>query len=129
MLAERRLHPRYQMTFPLQVEVEDGAGVEVFECEAVNLSKSTIEICGDGTVVAAFLAQQDYPHFGVLRLALPGTREELLIHCQLLTHRRLSQHRYHLVFSFADFLSGSHEALAHYLEGLQSQASPHARPL
>lgn len=126
MLAERRLHSRYPMTFPLRVGVEGEAGVEVFECEAVNLSRSTIEIQGDGNIVAAFIAQPDYPHFGELRFTLPGAREELVVSSQLLTHRRLSQHRYQLVFLFGDFLSGSAEALAQYLESPRSQASRQA---
>lgn len=122
MMTERRLHPRYFLNFPLVVQVESRGELKVFESESVNLSKSAIEIRGDGAMVAAFMAQSAYPHFCELGFRLPGHGEEMVMECQLITHRRLSQHCYQLVLQFSEFVSGNAELLAQHLEGMQQLA-------
>ena len=115
------------MTFPLIVHIESEGGIKVFESQSVNISRNAMEISGDGAMVATFMAQSSYPHFCEIGFRLPGREEELVIACQLTTHRRLSQHCYHLVFLFDEFVAGSEDVLLNCLEGQHGEVLSQAR--
>ena len=121
MLQERRLHPRYSLRIPVVVRMESDNGVQVFECESVNVSRNAMEIGSDGALVAAFLAQSTYPHLCEMSFKLPGCDYEFIVECQLTTYRRLSQHSYHLAFLFMEYNEDCEELLAEHIGCRQLQ--------
>jgi hypothetical protein len=127
MLQERRLHPRYSLHFPVVVRMESKNGVQVFECEAVNVARNAMEISSDGALVAAFLAQSSYPHVCEMSFRLPGGEYEFIVECQLTTYRRLSQRCYHLAFVFMEYNEDCEELLAEHLGCNQPQKVSRAR--
>ena len=111
-MKERRAFPRYPITFPVSVSFTGPDGKIRFETECVNISRSSIEVSCDSTLIEALLAQEEYPHTAQLDFSMPGDREALSIGGQVVTHRRLAQSHYYLVLVFVDFFKGSDEQLA-----------------
>jgi hypothetical protein len=111
-MKERRAFPRYPITFPVAIGLNTRDGAMQFDTECVNISRSSIEVSCDSLMVEALLNQDDYPHTARLHFNMPGDRSKFGIYAQVVTHRRLSQNHYYLVFVFNEFQDGSDEQLA-----------------
>ena len=86
-----------------------------FKSQCVDVSRSSIQISCDSSLVQALLANDEYPHTAKLDFSIPGDASQFKVVSQVVTHRRLSQDHYYLVLVFNDFQEGSDEQLANDL--------------
>ena len=119
MLPERRIHPRYYLHFPVTVEMALPGEKKRLTLESVTISRNGLELSGDGEMMGAFLSQHRYPQTCQVRFRLPGGDHEYHMDCQLVTHRRLSQHHFQAVLLFTDYHDHCEGLLADELRDMQ----------
>jgi hypothetical protein len=120
MTIDRRSFPRYPMVFPVMAQLEAHLELREFKAESVNLSRSSIEISCDNTLIDELLDQEAYPHTCKLFFQLPGQNYVFEIDSQVVTHRRLSQVAYHLVLIFPEFIKEKGDLLGEFLKEFQT---------
>ena len=113
---ERRAFPRYPITFPVTIGLENAESNHQFITECVDISRSSIQISCESKLIEVLLAQDEYPHTARLDFRMPGDKSRFKIHTQVVTHRRLAQNQYYLVLVFNKFQEGSDEQLAEDLK-------------
>ena len=118
-MKERRAFPRYPITFPVKVGIDGTQRKHQFDSECVDISRSSVQISCDSTMIEALLAQENYPHMVNLDFSIPGG-SVFNIFSQVVTHRRLAKNHYYLVLVFNDFNEGSDEKLAEDLKDFDS---------
>jgi hypothetical protein len=98
---ERRLYPRVQASFPIQLTLEANGDLHTFDSHTINISVNSMQIEGNGEMIMCFQAQETLPRTGMLNFTPPGVDTTVSVPCQLFNYRRLSQHSYTVVLSYA----------------------------
>lgn len=118
-MRERRTFPRHPVTFPVSIALNSKGQSLLFKTEAVDISRSSIQISCDSQPIEALLAQEEYPHEARLDFRIPGSDNWYSIHSQVVTHRRLAQNHYYLVLIYNEFNAGSEAELEEELRELE----------
>ena len=123
--VERRFHPRYTVSLPVQLQLmSDDKAVEL-TLESMNLSQVGIQLKSDPDVVELFTAQQQRPATCTLRCDLPCQGATFECDCRLLVSRRISHDCYYLGLMFDHPTEESKQLLTCYLSHLEiSKAKP-----
>ena len=96
MSVDRRSHPRYPVDMKVRVRpLEIG---EEFAADATNLSRSSVQVVCESDLVMTLVRNTQPPYICNLAFEIPG--QPLPMKGQILTHRRISQQHYVLVFLF-----------------------------
>jgi hypothetical protein len=119
MSIDRRSFPRYPLTFPVKVGIDSHNEDIEFKASSVNVSRSSIEISCDNSLIEHLLAQDKYPYTCKLNFKVPNQSHIFEVESRVVTHRRLSQIHYHLVLIFPDFVSEKGDLLGEYLSALR----------
>lgn len=118
MSVERRASPRYPVNFTVQVRP---VGIEQdFSIAATMLSRTSMQATCEADLVTALVKQAQAPY--VCALTFITEPHMPAIQAQVLTHRRVSQQHYVLVFLFKSVTAQQDEALQGLL---QDKVPPH----
>jgi hypothetical protein len=121
MASERRSFPRYPVQCPVSVTLPEDETNTVYKANANSLSRTSIQIECDATLIAALLRQTKLPYMSHLEFVLPGQKKHTFnIDASVVTHRRLSQQDYVLVLLFRHF-DQNQEALLERLLAAQQK--------
>lgn len=120
MQSDRRLFPRYDLVFPVEVHLDPQQEKQIFSTESCNISQKSIEVSCDEQIINTLVAQKSYPHTGRLSFELPNNQYPFDIAAQVVSHRRLSQHQFLLAFIFTEEENSWNVTLAEYLKKLRS---------
>lgn len=100
MSVDRRSYPRYPVDFRVQIRpVEIG---DAFAADAVMLSRSSVQVMCEADLVITLAKQAQPPYICDMSFSVPGQDQPLVLRAQVLTHRRVSQQHYVLVFLFRE---------------------------
>lgn len=98
MSRERRSFPRYPVDIPVLVRVPAHSNdAEVYQAQASNLSRTSIQISCEAELVSALLRQQQLPFACGLEFVLPWHGYGFRLAAQVVTQRRVSRSHYVLV--------------------------------
>lgn len=104
MASERRSFPRYPVNFPVTVTLPDDESKTAHPANANSLSRTSIQIECNASLIASLLRQQKLPYMCHLEFGLPWQKKHTFnIEASVVTHRRLSQQDYVLVLLFRHF--------------------------
>lgn len=117
MSVDRRSHPRYPVEFKVRVQPADIG--DDFPATAMMLSRTSVQLHCESDLVMTLVKNTQPPYVCNLRF-LYGDNQSLLLSAQVLTHRRVSQQHYVLVFLF----KGLDELQESALDGLLTDAIP-----
>ena len=101
---ERRVHPRFNASFPVTLMINSGGEKHTIDTQANNISLNTIQVEGDSDIMSLFQSQNEYPNVCTLRFTLPQEAKAIEVECHKVTHRRLSQNSYYMALSFVRFI-------------------------
>jgi hypothetical protein len=120
MASERRSFPRYPVNFPVTVTLPEDDTNTVYKATANSLSRTSVQIECEASLIAALLRQTRLPYMSHLQFGLPWqSRHTFNIDASVVTHRRLSQNDYVLVLLFRHFDQKQEELLENLLAGQQ----------
>jgi hypothetical protein len=112
MASERRSFPRYPVQCPVTVTLPEDPTNTVYQATANSLSRTSIQIGCDASLIAALLRQQRLPYMSHLEFVLPGPKKHTFnLDASVVTHRRLSQQEYVLVLLLRHFDAKQEELL------------------
>ena len=104
MASERRSFPRYPVQCPVAVTLPEDETNTVYQANANNLSRTSIQIECNASLIAALLRQQKLPYMCHLEFVLPAQKKHTFnLDASVVTHRRLSQQDYVLVLLLRHF--------------------------
>ncbi len=112
---ERRIYPRCDLDTDVLVEINSRDENLQFSVKSINISLRGIELSCDDSLIQAILAQNTYPHVCQINFRIPGHANAFDFKSQVITHRRLSQNHYQLVFLFVDLSKELQECLINEL--------------
>ena len=123
MASERRSYPRYPVQCPVTVTLPEDPTNTVYRATANSISRTSIQIGCDASLIAALLRQQKLPYMSHLQFALPGPKKHTFnFDASVVTHRRLSQQEYVLVLLLRHFDEKQEELLEKQLAAQQKSS-------
>lgn len=102
---EKRIQPRYEVDFPVSMQVGAAPNPQLLAGSALTVSKTSLEVECDAEAVRILREHRDSDSACEVTFPLPGRETDCLLSCELLGYRRVSQHRYQVVFAFSQPLA------------------------
>jgi hypothetical protein len=100
MSVDRRAYPRYPVDFRVRVRPLDIG--DDFAADATMLSRSSVQVKCDANLVLTLVKRTQPPYVCDMAFNVPDQEQPLVLRGQVLTHRRVSQQQYVLVFLFKE---------------------------
>src|SRR5690554_1694654 len=97
MASERRSFPRFPIVCPVEVVLAENGTTTAYNATTANISRTSIQVEGNSTMVGVLLRQQKLPYSCQLVFTLPWHEHKFTIDANVVTMRRTSQHHYVLV--------------------------------
>jgi len=110
---------KHPVHFPVSIALNSKGQSLLFKTQAVNISRSSIQISCDSQPIEALMAWEENLHEARLDFRLPGSDNWCSIHSQVVTHRRPAQNHSYLVLIYNEFNAGSEAELEEVLREVE----------